>query len=204
MEFLFVMNILLEKPLDFKSLKEFKKNVSSYKDINPKCIKDGFLYSFDYDYAQDVDFDILQYYDWFPLSLIFTIKDSNHCFGINFHRCPLLTRNWLISRIKGMNTNAFSKDGYNKVKINYSTLKSLMNRVPYMVRQYRMDRMTNLKMIKTKDWGEMVKYQPNTFHSANFIQMVKKYNASKPKKNINDSFSDIYSENESKLNEQIF
>lgn len=182
-----MVSLLLETPKNFRSLKEYKQSISKFKSINPNQISNGFLYNFDYDYSLDVDFKILRFYDSFPLSLIFTVKDSNHCFGINFHRMPLLTRNWFISRLKGLNKNAFSKNGNNKIRINYSTLKGIMRKVPYLVRQYRMDRMSNIKIIPNNQWGEIVKFQPPTFHSATFPQLIKDYNAFQIKSNLKES-----------------
>lgn len=180
-------NLLLETPKNFRSLKEYKQVISSFKSIKSNQISNGFLYSFSYDYSTDVDFKILRFYDSFPLSLMFTIKDSNHCFGINFHRMPLLTRNWFISKLQGLNKNAFSKNGCNKIRMNYSTLKSIMRKVPYLVRQYRMDRMSNIKVINNKQWNEIVKYQPPTFHSATFPQLVNDYNNFQPKSPLKES-----------------
>lgn len=166
---------LIEKVVDFKSLREMKKALKKYKNVDGSKVSDGFFASYIYDYSLDYDFDILKYFDFFPLTLFFNKTDSNHIFGINFHHLPLLTRNWLLWRIQLLNPQAFKTKGVNKINISYAILKGLMRKSKAAVRQYRIDRMSDIRLVDNKDVSELCKYAPETYHAVNFTEVVTRY-----------------------------
>lgn len=170
--------LLTEKKINYNNLSEFKSALKPFKSVNPSSIKEGYFYSYIYDYSEDYDLSVLKYFDYFPCSLMFTLKDPLHVFGINFHHIPLLTRNWLLSRLKINNLQAFNLNGIHKINVSYLTLKSIMKKSPLAIRQYRTDRIHDLKIISPKQFVDIVKYQPETFHATQFVDVVSKYRRS--------------------------
>ena len=53
-----------------------------------------------------------------------------------------------------------------------------MRKSPKAVRQYRTDRIHDLKIISPKQFVDIVKYQPETFHATQFVDVVNKYRRS--------------------------
>ena len=166
-------NLLLESPNNFKSLREYKQFLKQFPIVTK--VEEGRFYSYIYDYAEDYDFDVLKYFDFFPLTIFFNKTSPLHIYGTNFHHIPLLTRNWFISRIKNQNTSQFKPNNKQKLNVTFNTLKSLLKKTPAATRLYRTDRQYEIRLIPNHMVAECVKFQPPTFHAVQFPAVVQKY-----------------------------
>lgn len=169
--------LLLEAVKDFKSLDEYNSKLKKYKPT--KGVEIMGAYSYLYDYSTDYDFEKLKYFDFFPLTILFSENGKGNVWGLNFHHLPLLTRSWLLSRLKSGQPHNFKNKSNFKLNITYLTLKSILKKAPLAVRQYRIDRMHDVRKIPNVDLQELVKYQPPTFHAVEFPAVVKKYSSTK-------------------------
>lgn len=168
-------DILLEKPKDFKSITEYNNILKKYKTKINTRVKAGYFYSFDYDFSLDYDKDVVKYFDTKPLDLIFTVKDSNHFYGLNFHFLPLMTRSWFLNKLKSMNSKKMDSDKPEQLIISYNTITSIMKKSKYCVRQYRNDRVSKLKELPAKEMFELVKYQIESFYAVYYDEVLNRH-----------------------------
>lgn len=162
-----------EKISTLVSQKGYSKATSKLKDAKGDPVK-GYFFSYDYNFSLDYPKEVVDYFDKTPLILCFNTH-AGYTLGINFHFIPVLSRSWLLSRIKAMNPEAFKKDGYNKVNITYATLQSIMRKSKYAVRLYRNDRIENLKAVTNKQMEELVKYSPPNYYKVSVSKVMERY-----------------------------
>lgn len=172
---------LFEKPKDFKSINEYNGLLKDLKKISPSQMKQGYFYAYDYDFSLDYPEEKLSYFDEKPLDFIFTKKDKDHVFGLNFHFIPLIQRNYMLTRMKTMNPNGMLSDKPVKLNFTYNTLQAALKKSKFCVRQYRTDRMSNIRVIPPKLMNELVKYQIDSFYAVEFDAVVKRHNKYKIK-----------------------
>lgn len=170
-------NLLLESVKKFDSLDEYSSKLSKFKTTKKVEIKGA--YSYLYDYSTDYDFETLKYFDFFPLTILFNENGKGNVWGLNFHHLPLLTRSWLLSRLKSGQPHNFKNKNNFSLNISYLTLKSILRKSPLAVRQYRIDRMRDIRKIPNVELQELVKYSPPTFHAVDFPAVVRKYSSTK-------------------------
>lgn len=162
-----------EKIETLVSQKGYSKATSKLKDARSEPEK-GYFFSYDYNFSLDYPKEVVDYFDKTPLILCFNAW-AGYTLGINFHFIPVLSRSWLLSRIKAMNPEAFKKSGYNKVYVSYSTLQSIMKKSKYAVRLYRNDRIENLKAVTNKQMEELVKYSPPNYYKVSVAKVMERY-----------------------------
>ena len=175
------MEFLFEKPIDFKSTPEYNRILNTCKKISPKQIQQGYFYAYDYDFSLDYPKEKLSYFDEKPLDFIFTKKDSNHVYGLNFHFIPLIQRSYMLSRLKTLNPKSMQSEKPIKINFNYTTLQTAMAKSKFCVRQYRVDRISNLRIIPPKLMYELVKYQIESFYAVEFDSVVNRHRTYKIK-----------------------
>lgn len=176
-------NLLNEAKFEVKNVSEYNKILNTCKTVNPRQIKQGFFYAYDYDFSLDYPISELIYFDERPLDFIFTKKDSNHVFGLNFHFIPWLNRSLILKNMLAINPLSDTSKPQ-KMNISYNMLKGISAKNQFCVRQYRTDRINNLKIIPFDKMRELVKYNIESFYAVEFDAIVnrhKKYKVDKIK-----------------------
>ncbi len=173
----FLRPLLLETKIsNLNSLKSYDKFLSKFKTINPKQIKQGLLYSYDYDFYKDYDEEVLKYFDERPLTLMLSYWPAKDLwFGLNLHFIPVLNRAAFIKKLSGMNMLAFKKDGANKVRVNYLTIQQILRKSKFCVRYYRPEAISNLKVIPNKEWINASQYAPPTYYEVDIAAVMKRH-----------------------------
>ncbi len=168
--------ILETKISKLNSLKEYNKYLSQFKDGDPENIKEGLMYSYNYDFYKDYPEDVIQYFDKMPLTIFIKYwPQRNLWLGLNIHFLPVLNRAAFIKKLEGANPQAFKKDGCNKVRISYLSIQSIMKKSKFCVRWYRPEAISDMKMIPNKQWIETSQYQPGTFYKVNVDAVMKRH-----------------------------
>lgn len=189
----FLTPLLMETKISkLNSLREYDKFISKFPNANPRQIKEGFLYTYHYDFYKDYDEEVLKYFDERPLTLMLSYWPQRDLYlGLNFHFIPVLNRAAFIKKLMGMNVMAFKKDGANKVRVNYLTIQQIMRKAKFCVRYYRPEAISKLKIIPNKEWINTSQYAPPTYYEVD-IQAVmnrhKKYPTPELSKKKEDRF----------------
>lgn len=189
--------ILLETKISkLNSLKEFNKYLKQFPSADPYKIKEGLMYSYSYDFYKDYEEEVIKYFDEMPLVIMLKFwPQRNLWLGLNTHFLPVLNRASFIRKLQGMNPQAFKKDGFNKVRISYLTIQSIMKKSKFCVRWYRPEAISNLKVIPNKEWINASQYQPSTFYKVDVeavMQRHKDYPTSSKKKTIKESLDEDF------------
>lgn len=149
---------------DLTSTAKYNDFLKKYPTISPSKMKEGYFYSYDYDFRKDGPPDKVDYYDEKPIGLMLKHRDGQHFYLINFHHIYVLQRSMLLNRMKSMNPNAFNRKGNHKVTISASTIKGVIRKSVYAMRMYLYSSVSNLRIIPNKDFFELVKYSPDTYY----------------------------------------
>lgn len=176
--------LLIETKISkLNSLKEYQKYLSQFPNGNSEKIKDGLMYSYDYDFYKDYPEDVVKYFDKMPLTIFIKYwPQRNLHLGLNIHFLPVLQRASFIKKIQSMNPQAFKKDGFHKVRISYLTIQSILSKSKYCVRWYRPEAISNMKMIPNQNWIETSQYAPPTFYKVKIDAVMDRHrNYSNPK-----------------------
>lgn len=173
------MNFLNEKSIrELNSIKSYTEFLNQFPVIrNPsRSIEIGQLYSCDeYDFSLDYPQEILNTFDRKPLQLVFN-KNATHYWAISIHNLPVLYRAAFLKRVMNANPLRFHKKMERvKIRISYLTIKSISQKYGTIAcRQYRFDRVNNLRKIPLEYWSEASQYSPNTFHNSSLEKILQK------------------------------
>lgn len=152
-----------------------------------KIIHRGFLYTYPYFFNRapgfkEEDFEKIKFYDFFPLVFVFDVNRKNKTFvGLNFHHLPVKSRQIWLKRVQKIRKNIFEREGTNRVILKYNTLKFLVKKSMFGIRQYRFDRIGELRMIPNQDWEKLFSLYGRTYYGVSLRQIEDKYKRFVPK-----------------------
>ncbi|MEM4260889.1 MAG: hypothetical protein QXG00_06635 [Candidatus Woesearchaeota archaeon] len=159
-------------------------NINDYiRYINEHFIKTGTLssgqiYVYRYLFNKDPNFNKkpfneIKFYDFMPASYIFNINmKTKTFFGLNFHHLPLYDRRVWLARVSNFQNKM---TGQLNIKLKYQALKALMRKSILGVRQYRFDRVLDLRLIPYEQWINLFNFYAKTYYAVTIDQVESKY-----------------------------
>jgi len=153
------------KPLKYKDYLAYLKE--NAKKTNK--IRVGKFYSFFYNYKTDYDYDIIKFFDYFPLVFIFDITPSSsaHFKGLNFHHLPVPFRKKIINGMKKIDKNL-----ENLKIISYNNLKQINKFSPNAIRNYIADSADLVFEIPPEKVEEIILLATETYDSVSYKQRM--------------------------------
>ena len=164
-----------------RDIRHYKKYISFFPPA--KSIALGFLYTYNYNFDVTGDFDKIRHYDWMPVCLCYKIRpEVNTFFGLNFHHLPVKARTVWLARAKRLWGKKFPTRGKNvntpmKVNVSYTRILSILYGAKLGVRQYRFDRVNDIRIVPNSQWYTLFRYHANTYLKSSYEKKVKLYNA---------------------------
>lgn len=154
-------------------------------------IEAGNFYAYNYRFDLNPDFRnldprVVKFYDFYPLAFVYdtyVTKDGYHCFrGLNFHHLPVQSRKIWLSRLKTiMNVPLIEAESEDfEVLTIYETLYSMFKKATFGVRNYRFDRVLNLRWMDSIILPQIMEYQAKTYFNVTLSEVAMVYNAFKP------------------------
>jgi hypothetical protein len=160
-------------------------NLSSYRKYireNLKVTKDfklGGFYSYNYKFSLDYEFDKLKFFDWLPISFIMNINMEKKTFvGLNLHHMPVKSRQIWLSRLKKRYPNKFEIGGIKLLRelADEDLATKLLLKSKIAIRNYRFDRVRDLRIISLDQIEEIIRFYSNTYFAVNMNQINNRYN----------------------------
>ncbi len=139
----------------------------------------GRFYVYKYLFNQNVKFDILKFYDVFPLTFVYEQKGKNF-YGLNFHHMPPRSRLIWLARVKRY-SSLLVEDKRVTNLLEYSTLKSMFKKSTYGVRQYKKISVRDLKRVEYDELEKTMRFFANTYFAASVASVFNKYRSFIPK-----------------------
>ena len=151
-------------------------------------LKTGLMYSYQYMFNKDpkfqkADYDKVKFYDFCPLTFVFDINsDTDTFFGLNFHHLPIKARRLWLTRVMKISKIQFRKPGANRIPfLMYHQLKSMFRKSTFGVRQYKWDRIKDMRIIPNERWEEVIEYYSRTYYGVTLRAVQNKYRMFIPK-----------------------
>ena len=139
----------------------------------------GNVYSLGYNFSKDYDLNELMWYDYMPLLYVHKIdREKGYFTGINLHHFPLIFREkWLQSIVSGKRMTVptivqtilpfLSQPMPDKFRgYTYDQQKNLMPWVKYAVRNYRFERVLQVRVVTPEATSTLLKLYADTFYGA--------------------------------------
>ena len=133
-----------------KQMKEYRrKNDPEYVKMQRRAIRAGSFISFDYNNPKTA-LSRLRFFDSHPVDVILDIR-GNDMLCLNFHYAPKVFRKSIIAFIFKLNKLRIKND--KRFELEYKQMKEYITRngLEMMIKRYKINRITNLKYIPTKD-----------------------------------------------------
>ena len=164
------------------SLNEYLEYV---KNSNPRSarILTGRFYTYNYLFPKNQNFEKIKWYDRFPL--VFVIENRGKTFiGINFHHAPVLPRQIWLARVRKL-TALLDKDRRMQTIAEWQRMFYMYKKISdFSVRQYRKDRVQDLRRVPQTLIDDMMKQYANTHYGVNEGQVADKYRKFVPRSNL--------------------
>lgn len=135
------------KQSDYKSLEYYLKTCRELgKEVGRGSLIEGEFYSFSYKFKEPRP---PKFYDIMPLIFVTSIKNDSF-FGVNLHHMPVLSRQYLLTRISG-------------VELSYENAVILNKSVKYAVRQYCKDGIGRIFLQDRENIEFLAQFFSNTY-----------------------------------------
>jgi hypothetical protein len=128
-----------------------KKGDDEYKKLERRAISSGSFITFNYKRPKGIDKPkVLRYFDEYPVNVILNIR-GNDALMLNFHYCPQPFRKSVVAYIFKINKMKIKQD--KRITLVYQQMKMYIKRngLEMMIHRYKVNRITNLKYIKTSE-----------------------------------------------------
>lgn len=171
------MATIVKRP-EFLNINDYIKHLRQFKRTG--IIKPGFLYSYIYRFDKNPKFkkkpyDEQKFYDYMPATFVFHVTE-NTFFGLNFHHLPLLVRQIWLGRVRRMYEDNFLDTEPDRIPLNWNLLKSILLKASkFSVRQYRFDRLTDLRIVTEQDWERTFRFYARTYFGVTLRAVENKY-----------------------------
>lgn len=161
-------------------IKYIRENFSTVGKTN-NLLGSLFVYNYKFNMNPDFynkDYDEIKFYDWMPATYIFNIRpESKTFFGLNLHHLPLKARDYWLTRFSGINTQ-----GKDRFYLPYDVLKVMHIKSKFGIRQYRMDRTFNIRLVPFSYWGELFDFYAKTYFGVTIKDVQMRYREYNPYK----------------------
>lgn len=145
-------------------------------------LKIGQMYSYQYLFNKAPNFDKqdpnkIKFYDFYPITFVFDIDfDNDTLFGLNFHHLPVKSRMMWLDRTKKISEIQFAKPGVNRIPaLRYPQLKAMFRKSVFGIRQYKMERFRDLRIIPNEKWEEVFDFYSRTYYGVTLRAVANKY-----------------------------
>jgi len=154
-----------------------------------KFPKVGRFYCYQYKFATDYPYDELRFYDLLPFSFVFEANDATFT-ALNLHHLPLESRRVWFHRLQQVSQAADSvipyldfEDGRNKIirNVQWPLVCRILKKSKIGVRQYRYERVGNLRLMPIAIYPELYKFWANSYFNATIKDIQARYNQFRPK-----------------------
>jgi len=166
----------------YGNIVEYIKYLQSFK--RASIIRPGYFYVYEYDFMTHYPIEELKFYDYMPLSFVFTIingKDRRYFQGLNFHHMPVKARQWWLAKVKTMARTYFDRGGFRRIPgLDYAALSKIMRKGKFGVRNYRFESVRNLREVPLNDLDEVLKFYAKTYYAVTIGQIQVRYNSFRP------------------------
>jgi hypothetical protein len=172
----------MEDKIDYGSILEYIEYLDSFKKTSK--ISSGYFYTYHYNFHKHYPIEELKFYDWRPLSFVFSIvnEDKPYFYGLNFHHLPVKARQWWLRKVKSAASSYFEQGGIRRIPgLNYNTLQKIMKKGLFGVRKYRFEAVKELRIIRLEDLDEIMKFYGRTYYGVTIKQIQARYSKFRPK-----------------------
>jgi hypothetical protein len=131
-------------------------------------------------YFDRTSFEETRFYDWFPLCFIYdAYKSKDHELiyrGLNFHHIPVRARRlWMTRLRKFIGDDELNDDERIKQMIQYKELFYLFRKATFGIRQYRRDRMFEIRRVPANKLDDYMSFASKTYFSATLSEVGLNY-----------------------------
>jgi hypothetical protein len=151
----------------------------------------GYFYTYNYRFNLNpnfhkLDFDEVRFYDWFPLTFIYDgykNKEGKLVYrGLNFHHLPVRARRlWLTRLRKYIGEDELDNNERIIKMIDYKPLFYLFRKATFGIRNYRRERMFNIRKVPTHLIDDYMSFASKTYFAATLSQVGLNYKDFIPK-----------------------
>lgn len=149
-------------------------------------VRPGFFYTYNYRFNLNpmfpkLSFEEIRFYDWFPLSFIYDAYKEKATGklvyrGLNFHHLPVRARRlWLTRLRKVIGEDEFNEDMQIHQMVDYDKLFYLFRKATFGVRNYRRERMFNIKRVSHNKIDDYMSFASKTYFSSTLTQVGLNY-----------------------------
>jgi len=164
------------------NVKKYLKRVNEI-GLTASIIRKGRFYSYGYDFSKKEDYNKIKFWDVFPLVFVFENAGGTF-FGLNFHHIPRQSRLIWLARIKKVLSERYDKD-QPMTSMNYQRLFYMFKKSTFGIRQYKKDRVNNLKRIETPEQiEELMRIVANSYYGVNYPMVENQYKMFIPKSTL--------------------
>lgn len=146
----------------------------------------GRFYAYLYNFSKDYPFEELKYYDFEPLTFVFSIGPGEYFTGINFHHMPVRPRILWLNRVIKMArrvdtdistrfTGGTGRPVWRIYGLNYPKVYKVLFKSKIAIRRYRFDRVGMLRTIPINDIDQVMHYYARTYYASNIKQIANRY-----------------------------
>lgn len=155
-------------------------------------IQVGRFFTYLYDFSKDYPYKELKYYDFEPLTFIFSIGPGEYFTGINFHHIPVRPRLLWLNRVIKLArrvdnnistrfTGGTGRPVYRIYGLNYPLVYRILFKSKIAIRRYRFDRVSLLRAIPVNDVDQVMRYYARTYYGVGYEQIVSRYKKYRPR-----------------------
>ncbi len=170
----------------FRSINDYIKQIRTFK--RAANIFTGQLYAYNYLFTkapnfESAEFDVVKFYDFYPATFVFDVNRETKTFhGLNFHHMPVKARKLWLTRVQKIVPKPFETSGVTRIRnLTFPKLKVLFKKSMFGVRQYRMDRVRQLRIVPNQDWEELFEFFAKTYFGVTLAQVEAKYRSFRPR-----------------------
>ena len=138
------------------------KKDAEYKKMERRRITSGSIITFKYKNPVGKGKKSLRFFDEYPVDVILAIK-GNDMLCLNFHYAPRVFRKSILAYVIKMNKQQIKND--KRFVLTYNEMKQYLKRngLELMIHRYKVNRITNLKYVKSSEWKYVLELPSEKF-----------------------------------------